>query len=310
MDISVVIINWNTKALVLQCIESVSRTVSDLEIEIWVVDNGSADGSVEAVKQAFPDVHIIENGENLGFAKANNRALARITGKYALLLNSDAVLTPGAAAALYEFMERTPDAGMTCGQLLNEDGSLQNSFANFPTLASLLVNESVLRMIAPRHYTPKTVQSSGPMEIESGIGACLMVRKAAVDAVGLLDERYFFFFEETDWALCMRRAGWKSFFVPAARIYHLQGQSVGHRLASRVLFYESRYRYFKKWHGPMYGMVPFLVMFRLLINLAANGAGIVLTLGLAGSVRSKFLVYAGLARWHLCNLKTIFLKPS
>lgn len=310
MDISVVIINWNTKELVLQCIRSVYDTISGLDVEIWMVDNGSSDGSVEAVKETFPAVRIIENGENLGFAKANNRALAKISGKYALLLNSDAVLTPGAVAALFNFMERTPEAGMTCGQLLNEDGSLQNSFANFPTLASLLVNESALRLIAPHRYKSKTFSASGPTEIESGIGACLMVRKAAMETVGLMDERYFFFLEETDWALCMRRAGWKSFFVPGARIYHFQGRSVGHSINSRILYYESRYLYFKKWHSSVYWMVPCLVFSRLLVNLAANGAGVVLTLGLAAGLRAKLSVYAGLLRWHFSNLQTVFSKQS
>ncbi|OQX64299.1 MAG: hypothetical protein B5M56_00025 [Desulfococcus sp. 4484_241] len=306
MDVSVVIVNWNTRDLLLQCISSIYDTVRNVEFEIWVVDNGSGDGSVAAVRDAFPEVTVIENRENLGFARANNRALERISGRYALLLNSDAVLTNGAVESLYRFMEETPAAGMACGQLLNGDGSLQNSFASFPGLLSLVANESVLRVFFPRRYKPKHLSGTEPAEIDSGIGACLMVRKEAMDEVGLMDERYFFFFEETDWALAMKLAGWKSFFVPSARIYHLQGQSVGHSLRSRILFYQSRYIYFKKWYGRIYSVVPFLVMARLAVNLFANGAATVLTLGMARPVRSKLLVYAGLVHWHLKNLGDIF----
>ena len=139
-DISIIIVNWNTESLLIDCLSSVYGTVQNLNIEVWVVDNGSSDGSVAAVQKGFPDVRIIQNKRNIGFAAANNKAFAEMKGRYALLLNTDTRLTPGAAEKLYHFMEETPMAAMACGQLLNRDGTRQNSFAVFPSLLSLLTN--------------------------------------------------------------------------------------------------------------------------------------------------------------------------
>jgi len=151
MDISIIIVNWNTKRLLLECLSSVFKTINKLSFEIWLVDNASSDGSVEAVKQNYPDVKIIQNKKNLGFAAANNIALESMSGRYALLLNTDTILTNGAVENLFDFMEKNQDAGMACGQLLNQDGSKQNSIANFPGILSLLGNESLLQI--PVSYT-------------------------------------------------------------------------------------------------------------------------------------------------------------
>ena len=135
-----VIVNWNTKILLLDCLASVYKTVKNISMEIWVVDNASSDGSMDAVQWFYPDTKIIQNSKNLGFAAANNRAFKRMRGRYALLLNTDTVLTEGAVETIYNFMvKHHPDVGMACGQLLNQDGSKQNSFANFPSLAAFLI---------------------------------------------------------------------------------------------------------------------------------------------------------------------------
>lgn len=193
MDISLVIVNWNTKVLLLDCLAAIYNTVKNVSMEIWVVDNASSDGSVEAVKQFYPDVKIIQNSKNLGFAAANNKAFKRMRGRYAVLLNTDAILLKRAVKTLYNFMEKTPEAGMSCGQLLNPDGSKQNSIANFPGLFSLLLNETLLRILFPKRYPSKRKEYKNPIEVESCIGACLMVRKKTMDHVGFLDESYFFF---------------------------------------------------------------------------------------------------------------------
>ena len=150
MDISFVIVNWNTKNLLLACLGSVYETVKDISFEIFVVDNGSTDGSVETVKKKYPGVIIIQNRKNLGFAKANNKAFKKIRGRYALLLNTDTILMPDAIKELFDFMESQKDAAIACGQLLNPDGSKQNSIANFPSLLTFLVNETVLRILFPK----------------------------------------------------------------------------------------------------------------------------------------------------------------
>ncbi|MDO9109564.1 MAG: glycosyltransferase family 2 protein [Desulfatirhabdiaceae bacterium] len=298
MEISVIIVNWNTRDLLLNCIRSVYETVRDISFEIWVVDNGSTDGSQETVTSGFPQVKLIENTQNMGFAAASNRALKEMTGRYALLLNSDAALTNGAAQTLLSFMESTPTAGMACGQLLNPDGSRQNSIANFPTLLTLISNETLLRILFPDKFPSKLRNYPGPIPVESGIGACLMIRKTAMDTVGLFDENYFFFFEETDWAYRMWQANWGVYFVSSARIIHAQGKSAGNSVASRIHFYRSRYIYLKKWHPKSYSLMVIILFTRLLINACLCFLGSVLTLGLAPRLFHKTLIYFRLIAWH------------
>ncbi|MFC1488658.1 glycosyltransferase family 2 protein [Thermodesulfobacteriota bacterium] len=299
MDLSVVIVNWNTKKLLLDCLESIFETVKNLSIEIWLVDNASSDGSVEAARHAYPGIKVIQNQKNIGFAAANNQAFHRMQGRYALLLNTDTILTRGAVETIYAFMENNPHVGMACGQLLNPDGSKQNSIASFPNLISLLCNESLLQILSPKKYPSKRQAYSEPIEVDSCIGACLMVKKEAMEDVGLFDETYFFFFEETDWAYRMKQAGWKIYFIPSAQIYHFQGQSVGHHARSRILYYRSRYIYFKKWHRNSYDLIRWVVFFRLMINVCLNFLAVAGTFGVQTSLKRKLSVYTRLVRWHL-----------
>jgi len=131
LDISIIIVNWNTKDLLMECLASIFETVKKVTVEVWLVDNASIDGSVEAAKNKYPDINVIQNERNLGFAAANNLAFKQMKGSYALLLNTDATLIDSAAKELYNFMEANPKVGIACGQLLNTDGSKQNSIANY-----------------------------------------------------------------------------------------------------------------------------------------------------------------------------------
>jgi len=299
LDISFIIINWNTKDLLLECLASIYQTVSKITFEIWVVDNGSSDGSARAVKEKYPAIKIIENRINLGFAAANNLALERMGGQYALLLNTDTVLIEDAVSKLHNFMEVNAGAAIACGQLLNPDGSKQNSIANFPSLLSLISNETLLRLLLPRRFPSKRREYRTPIEIDSCIGACMLIRKKAIDQTGFLDDRYFFFLEETDWAYRMKKTGWKIYFVPAARIFHAQGKSVGIRADARIMFYRSRYAFFKKWHPGSYPLVCFVIFSRLIINTLLSLLGITLTFGLKKGLNRKFIVYVQLIVWHM-----------
>lgn len=298
MDLSIIIVSYNTRALLLQCLESVYRTTKGTRFEIWVVDNASSDGSMQAVHQHFPEVLTIENSDNKGFAAANNQALQRMAGRYALLLNADAQLTPGALDRLAAFMESRADAGMVCGQLLNADGSKQNAFANFPTLLSLALNESLLKKLWPRRYPSKYQNYREPILVESCIGACMIVRKTAMAEAGMLDERYFFFMEETDWALTFKKAGWKSYFIPDAEIYHYQGQSAGSGAASRIMFYRSRYQFIRKWHPRSYPLHFAVIGCRLLANTLLSLMAVTFTLALHGPTRRRCVRYVKLILWH------------
>lgn len=298
-DFSFVIVNWNTRDLLCQCIQAIHRTVVDHRYEIILVDNASSDGSVEAVRKHFPDVRCIVNRENRGFGAANNQAFAVMQGRYAVLINTDAELLEGAADRLHTFMETHPDAGMACGQLLNADGSRQNSFANFPTLLSLAANESVLRMIFPRRFPSKYQTYTQPIEVESCIGACMIVRKTAMDEAGFLDERYFFFMEETDWAFSFKNAGWRSYFIPDARIYHYQGQSAGSGASSRIMFYRSRYQFIRKWHPRTYPIYHGIIGLRLLVGALLNLLATLFTAGMHKATRLRCIRYLKIVRWHV-----------
>ncbi|MDI6775819.1 MAG: glycosyltransferase family 2 protein [Syntrophales bacterium] len=300
MDISIIIVNWNTKDLLRNCLASICETVRDITREIIVVDNGSGDGSVEMLREKFPRVHVIKNTENRGFGAANNQGLRIMTGRYALLLNSDTILTENAVYELFSFMEAHPEAAMACGQLLHANGSKQNSIAAFPRLLTLLTNVTLLEYVWPKRFPSKRYAWKEPLEVDSGIGACLMVRKKAIDEVGMFDERYFFFFEETDWAYQMRSAGWKIFHVPSAFIYHLQGQSIGRDCGFRIEFYHSRYQFFRKWKSrPYYLLAFFVIVVRLFVNWLFTSGANIFTLGLNSKMRHKWLIYSRIILWHM-----------
>jgi len=301
MDVSIIIVNWNTRELLLNCLSSVFATAAGLTYETIVVDNGSQDGSSRAVEEQFPLATIIQNTVNRGFAQANNQALARATGRYLLLLNSDAVLTEGSLQGLVTFMDRTPRAGIAACQYINPDGSKQNSFDNFPTLATELLNKTLLKMLFPGSYPSKRRNYQGPLEVDSVIGACMLVRADAIKEVGRLDENYFFFMEETDWCFRMRQAGWHIYHLPQVRVYHLQGKSKEKNPAKAwIEYYRSLYIFFKKNRSSFaYYLLRIGKAFKLIVNTLLVSLGIICTLGRnKGSVR-RFHIYGGLLLWHL-----------
>ncbi len=300
-DLSVVIVNWNTLDLLRNCLNSLRSACADLQLEVFVVDNGSTDGSQEMVQTEFSEVHLIENSQNLGFAKANNQALQKATGKYLLLLNSDTIVLPNALQGLMQTMEKDAGIGVAGLQLLNEDGSLQNSISNIPSLLTELGNKSLLRLLFPRRFPGKERMLTSPTEVESVIGACMMVRRDAVAEVGWLDEDYFFFLEETDWCLRMQKAGWKVVHDPRYRIYHLQGKSAKKvNVRARIEYWRSRYTFFRKHYDSktcialQWGLVC-----RLLANLLLLALGNVFCLCLNDRLRDRFVVYQSLLKWHI-----------
>jgi len=299
LDIFIIVVSYNTRDRLLDCLASIFETTRGISLEVWVVDNNSTDGTVEAIREQYPAANMITNKENLGFAAANNQAFRRMNGKYAVLLNSDTVLTNGAVKELYDFMEATPEAGMACGQLLNQDRSKQNSIASFPTFLTLLCNETILRILMPDKFPSKRGEYVSPLKIDSCVGACLMVRKEAMDGIGPFDERYFFFFEETDWAYRMKLAGWEIYFVPTAKIFHAQGKTVGSGLNSRIMFYRSRYIFCKKWHPNTYPLFYTVILLRLVTNTLLSFMGLVFTLGFKDSIKKKCAIYVQLIIWHL-----------
>jgi GT2 family glycosyltransferase len=251
-DVSVVVVSYNTRDLLAECLRSVRRTLVGLETETFVVDNNSQDGSASMVAEAFPWATVIENKENVGFARANNQAIALSRGRYVLLLNSDAVLEPGGVQEMVRFMDRHPEVGITGGQLLNPDGSFQGSYCDFPTLLSeLALLTRVSSIIFPSSYPSYPVQrSQEPRPVDWVSGAFLMARSTAIAQVGPLDPDYFMYTEETDWCFRMRQRGWSVWYLPAARVRHWGGQSSQNtpRL-KRGQLYGSKRRFMRKYRG-------------------------------------------------------------
>ncbi|MFQ5736973.1 MAG: glycosyltransferase family 2 protein [Thermodesulfobacteriota bacterium] len=299
--VSFVIVNWNTKALLRNCLESILGTVKGVPFEVWVVDNASTDDSVQMVRQRFPRVKLIQNAENLGFARANNIALRRISGDYAVLLNSDTVLKDDAIETLIAYMEEHPETGVCGGALLNEDGSKQNSVANFPTLATELLNKSLLRRLFPKRFPGKESGFTGPVQVESVVGACMAVRKEAMDDTGLMDEDYFFFLEETDWCLKFRKKGWQVVHYPGAEVYHLQGGSARKApVGARIEYWRSRYKFFRKNRSrPSRMLLRAGLVSKLVLSFVLMALLNLLTIFSVGRLRRKLRVYAALIGWHL-----------
>jgi len=301
IDLSIVLVSWNTKEYLLPCVESIFQTVKGISWEVIVIDNGSHDGSGTEVKKTFPHIRLIENTRNVGFAKASNQGLGKSSGRYALLLNPDTQVKIGAVEQMVSFMDSHLDAGIAGGQLLNRDGSKQNSISNFPSLATELLHKSLLRRLFPKKFPGKEKNYSGPIEVDSVIGAFMTVRRKAIEQVGSLDEDYFLFFEETDWCFRMKRAGWKVYHVPQAEIYHYQGKSAeAKKKKARVEYYRSRYQFFKKnrerlqWVVLLTGLVTKLSFQLIYFTLVCF-----FTLFRIKKLRKKLFLYAYLMGWHL-----------
>lgn len=300
-DLSIVIVNWNTRELLLRCLADLGPALPGLSHEVWCVDNGSQDGSVEAVQSRFPQVHIITNSENLGYARAVNQALAKATGRYILLLNTDASPHRDALHHLLSFLEGHPEAAAAGGQLLNVDGSRQNSIANFPSLATELLNKFLLRLVFPRRFPGKRRDYPAPIEVESLVGACLLVRAEAIARIGPLDEAFFFFLEETDWCYRMRQVGYKVYYVPHAKITHLQGASArGLEAEAKIEYHRARMRFFQKHRGPLPTiMLAVGAVLRAGVNAIALGLASLLTGFQHPRLRQRAWVALRVLTWYL-----------
>jgi hypothetical protein len=258
MDLSISIVSWNTRDLLGQCLTSVYDTADGLELEVIVVDNASSDGSAEMVRSKYPDVKLIENSDNVGFARANNQAFEHSAGRCLLLLNPDTVCLPGAPPGLIRFLDENPKAGAVGPLVLNADKMLQYSWARFPTLWSEAIGK-LDRRIGPRGVWPGTadeVCALGPFPVDWIGGCCLMVKRGAVEQIGPMDESLFMYSEETDWCLRLRKAGWEVWVEPGAQIVHLAGQSSVQAPGETALrLRRSKAVLFTKHHGRCAGTV-------------------------------------------------------
>jgi hypothetical protein len=258
-DLSIVIVTWNSRDVLLDCLASLEREVlarrdpGRIEVETLVVDNGSADGTVQVVRQRFPWAEVIALPSNLGFAAGNNVGLRKASGRHAVLLNSDTVVHRDALEACVRYLDAHADVGVVGPQLLNPDGSKQNCIHNFPSLLTELVPKGLLEALFPGRFPSKRREHAAPIDVEAVLGACLFVRREVLEQVGPMPEDYFVFLEETDWCLRIRRAGWRVVHVPQARLVHVFGASTKKKMPAetRIEYHRSLYHFFRKNRGPL-----------------------------------------------------------
>jgi N-acetylglucosaminyl-diphospho-decaprenol L-rhamnosyltransferase len=230
MKLSVIIVSYNTSRLLQDCLESLVNNACSHDLEIFVVDNASADDSVAMVREHFPQVKLIANQKNMGFAAANNQVYKEFTGRYLILLNPDARVQPGAIDCAVEFMEGHPEVGICGGRLLNANGQLEPSARRFPNslfkfliISGLSDKFSASKFFSQADY--KYFDHRSAIEVEWVPGTFSLIRRDMLEEIGLFDERFYLYYEETDLCLRARRAGWKVYFFPGAEVIHIGGAS-------------------------------------------------------------------------------------
>lgn len=268
-DLTLVIVSFQVRDLLKSCLESILDSGSALTLQILVVDNASSDGTPDLIRRDFPQIDLIANGENAGFAKANNQGLAESAGRYVMLLNPDTLVPrsqPTAFEKLVEFMDRRPGAG-ACGPLLRyADGSLQHSAFRFPSLAQVYIdlfptNWRLRNSPLNGRYPARRYEAGKPFRVDHPLGAAFMVRRSAADAVGFLDDSFFIYAEEIDWALRLCRSGWEIWCVPSAEIIHLEAKSTRQfRDKMFVELWNARLHLFRKHYSPSFNWVVRLML--------------------------------------------------
>jgi GT2 family glycosyltransferase len=272
MDLSIVIVSWNTEALLGNCLKSVRPGLRALQAEVWVVDNGSEDGSLAMLARDFPEVRVIANAENRGFAAANNQALRQVSGRHVLLLNSDTLVHGNVLSDAVTWLDRHPDVGVLGPRILNRDGTVQGSSQPFPSLVRLV------RQTLGLHKREAPNRGWARAHLTDVVSGCAMfVRAAAMAEVGLLDEGFFFYGEETDWCRRFTRAGWEVVFAPLGNITHFGGGSV-RRLNHRrdVMLTEGTVRLHVKYNGLAGGLVCYALLALFNASRAVGWAGLAL----------------------------------
>jgi GT2 family glycosyltransferase len=267
VDVSVIIVSWNTKKLLLECLQSVMRATDRFQRETIVVDNASTDGSPEAVEIHFPSAKVIHNETNLGFAKANNIGIKHSKGRYVCLINSDIILHTDCVGLMHAYMEQNPGVGVLGPKVHNTDGTLQYTCSGFPTIWNSLSRALALDALFPKSklfggqlmtfWSHDTVRA---VDVLSGM--FLMVRRESLNEVGLLDENFFMYAEDRDWCMRFRKKGWKVVYFPEASAVHHGGASAARAPIKFFLeLQRANLRYWKKHHTPFQQMSFHVITF-------------------------------------------------
>ena len=267
MDLSIIIVNWNSARYLGKCIESINRHTRDLNYEVIVVDNASFDGAREIIKKKFPKTIFIQSRENVGFARANNLGFMHSRGKYLLFLNPDTELVNPAINRMYSFLSSCPEAGAAGSRLLNSDLTLQTSCIQpFPTLINQVVDAEILKLKSPRlelwGIRPLFFNEGLPVAVEVISGACIVVKRTVFEKIGMFSTDYFMYTEDIDLCYKISLAGYKSYFVNDAQVIHHGGGSSRRREKSfnSVLMRESICIFLRKNRG-----TPNALLYRVMV---------------------------------------------
>ena len=270
IDVSVVIVNWNTKDLLHQTLQTLYKNTHGITFETIVVDNGSSNGSVDMVRKLWKQVKLIQLPENKGFTVANNEGFDKAKGRFILLLNSDTIVTPTTLPGMVRFLETHPDAGCVGCKHLNPDKTLQRSMDNFPSLLNDFLSYTELHRL--QIFQPLLKKKFAwwsdydkVCEVDWVNGSCMMVRREAIKEIGGLDETFFIYAEEIDWCYRMKEHGWKVYFTPEATIIHIGGQAMNRAANKRiVLKYKGQYRFYRK-HYSIFKYIALRIIVTLIV---------------------------------------------
>jgi GT2 family glycosyltransferase len=304
IDLSIVVVTWNTRALVLECLGSIERASQPIEgrkpldVELLVVDNGSTDGTAEAIRESFPRARVIRLPRNLGFAAGGNAGFREVAGRHVLLLNSDTRVVPGTLERCVRFLDENPEVGIIGPQLLNTDGSKQNSIHNYPIIATELVPKGVFQFLFRRRFPSRRWSGGEPIDVEAVTGAALFTRAELIRSVGLLPEEYFFFLEETDWCWRAREAGWRVVHLPTAQVVHLSGGSSKRKNPglTRIEYHRSLYRFYRKHRGMQWMALALSLRLVKALFYVVSQAPLAL---FGGRLRSRWKMHWDVLAWHL-----------
>jgi GT2 family glycosyltransferase len=291
MDLSLIIVNWNSKEYLRKCIESILTATYDIEYEIVVIDTASFDGCEEMLRESYPHVRFIQSDKNLGFAKANNLAFQASRGDSLLFLNPDTEPMASAIGTMHHFLMTLPSAGALGCKLLNTDRTLQTScIRSFPTILNQVLDAEALRRRFPRSrlwgMAPLFNGDETPSEVEAISGACLMIHRSVFAKVGMFSTDYFMYSEDIDLCFKIRMSGWKNYYVPSAVVVHHGGGSTAQSKVntfSSVMMLESRWRFFRKTRSVWYCMLYRLAM----LSVSISRIGLVLCLRPAHGLFAK-----------------------
>ncbi|MDJ0753659.1 MAG: glycosyltransferase family 2 protein [Ardenticatenaceae bacterium] len=259
-DMAIVLVCWNNKSYLKPCLLSLNEGGLKSSCEIVVVDNGSTDGSQEMLRREFPDVILIQNEGNVGLGKASNQGIEATNSRHVLLLNNDTLVSGPALDAMVAFLDKHPEVGGVGPRLLNEDGSVQSCYNNFSSLwEEFLIATRIGEWLWPGY--PANTTESRVRAVDWLSSACVMIRRAALDQVGLLDEEYFIYGDEVDLQYRLKQAGWKIYYLPHSEIIHFGGRSMN-RWGRRKMVYRGKMLFYRKNYGFIH-----TIMLRVMLGL-------------------------------------------